>query len=151
MFVTNATINSQHSRVSARRCSYQVGRDLTCQLAGRCHHKPLRGAWLGKLGVVAFARYDDPLQQRDAERKSLSRTGTCLTDHVRASQSDGNGHGLNRKRCGDANLLQGVRDRLDHAEAGERGRRHRPCVYCRPSWGLMNGFRTQNRLDARLG
>ena len=116
---------------------------------GRCYHKPLRGTRLGKLPVVAFAWYDDPLQQRDTERQGLSRTGTCLTDHVGARQGDGNGHGLNRKRCGDADLVEGLDDRVYHADIGKGGRRDRRLGDFRPRLGLMGGFRAQNRLNAR--
>jgi hypothetical protein len=149
MFVAHATVNGEHSGVSARRCGCQVRSDLARQLAGRCHHKPLRGTRLGKLGIVTFARYDDPLQQRDTEREGLSRTGTCLTDHVRAGQGDGNGQRLNRKRCGDADLVEGLHNRVYHADIGKSGRRDRRLGDFRPWLGLMNGFRAQNRLNAR--
>jgi hypothetical protein len=91
----------------------------------------LRSTRLGELGVVALARYYDPLQQGDAERQGLARTRTRLTDHVGARQGKGKGHGLDRKRRGNADVIECLHDRVYHAEIGEGGRwswswEHRP-------------------------
>ena len=134
MFVADAAVDGEHSGVSARRCGCKVGGDLACQLAGRGHDERLRGAGLGELGVVAFVRDDDPLQQRDAERQGLAGAGTCLADHVGAGQRDGNGHGLDRERCGDADLVEGLHNRVDHAEIGKSGRRDRRRGDFGPGW-----------------
>ena len=117
MVVADATVNREHPGMSARRCGGKIGSDLACQLAGA-----LRSTGLGELGVVALIRNHDPLQQCDTERQGLAGTRTRLADHVSASQRDGHGHGLDRERRGDADFIECLDDRIDHAEIGEAGR-----------------------------
>jgi hypothetical protein len=61
-----------------------------------------------------------PLQQRDAERQRLARSGPGLADNVLAGQRDGQGQRLDREGSGDPQGRQALADRLGDTQVGKQ-------------------------------
>jgi hypothetical protein len=62
----------------------------------------------------------EPLQQRDAERQRLARSGPGLADEVMAGQRDGQRQRLDREGSGDSLGGQALADRRGDAEVGKQ-------------------------------